>query len=496
MTDVVKISLLNQTYIKIDCDLGILYELESLFTFEVPGAKFHPKVKLGIWDGKIRLLSVSKRTLYAGLHDILVDKCESLGYAVISMVDQKDVDITPEEIFSFVNGLDLHSNSSQIRFRDYQYHAVYTALRNCRQTLLSPTASGKSAIIYAITRYLTEQEKRVIIIVPTVQLVTQLFGDFRDYSSANGFDVLGNAHNVTSGKEKTSKKLVTISTWQSVFKCDVHFWNSFDCIIVDECHLASAASLTGILEKSSNVKYRLGFTGSLDNSKTNKLVIQGLFGPITKVTTTRELIDSGHLSDIDIKSIVLTYSTDTKKLCSHLDYQKEVDFLVSHERRNKFIRNLALSLTGNTLILYTLVEKHGDVLYRLLSEKIDDRPLSYVHGGIDAEDRELVREIIAKNDASITLASVGTFSTGINAPRINNIIFASPTKSVVRVLQSLGRGLRKSDNKTKVVVYDIGDLLYKNKTKQNHTYTHLAERLKIYASQEFTYKITEVPIEQ
>jgi len=266
-------------------------------------------------------------------------------------------------------------------------------------------------------------------------------------------------------------------------------------VVAANCHQAKATEIGKLLEKATGVAYRHGFTGSLDNSKTNQLVIQGLFGAITKVASTRELIDAGHLADISLKCIVLKYNKESASLVKHMDYQKEIDFIVSHDKRNKFICNLAMSLKGNTLILYTLVEKHGDVLHKMLQEKVGDRQLCYVHGGVDAEDRDEVRRIIADADDAIALASVGTFSTGTNIPRLHNLIIASPTKSVIRVLQSLGRGLRLAKDKSIVNVYDISDLIHKTKAKQNYTYTHLIERLHIYTKEEFNYKITEVPIE-
>jgi superfamily II DNA or RNA helicase len=493
----VRITKQDEVYLRIDCDLEILYELEPAFTFEVPGAKFSPKFKMKIWDGKIRLLSIYKRQLYVGLHDALCKKISDLGYSFESNVEDVDNQITPEKLFNYVQDLKLHTQGKVLDFRDYQYDAIHTALKYKRQTILSPTASGKSAIIYTITRWLLEDDMKVLIIVPTTQLVYQMIGDFKDYSHYNGWDADKNCHVIMAGKDKISTKNVCISTWQSLQKDRVSSdWvNQFGCIIVDECHQAKATEIGKLLEKATSVKYRLGFTGSLDNSKTNKFVIQGLFGPITKVITTRELIDAGHLSDIYIKCLVLKYNKDSASLVKHMDYQKEIEFLVSHEKRNRFITNLAVSLKGNTLILYTLVEKHGDVLYNLLKEKVGDRELCYVHGGVDAEERDEVRRIMETSNDAITLASAGTFSQGVNIRRLHNIIFASPTKSVVRVLQSLGRGLRKASDKDLVNVYDISDMIHKSKTKQNYTYTHLIERLRIYTDQQFNYKIIEVQIE-
>jgi superfamily II DNA or RNA helicase len=192
---------------------------------------------------------------------------------------------------------------------------------------------------------------------------------------------------------------------------------------------------------------------------------------------------------------MLTYNDDSKKLVKNMDYQHEIDFLVSHEKRNKFIRNLALSLKGNTLILFTLVEKHGDELNKLLSEKTENR-LHYIHGGIEAEVRNEVREIVENSNDAIVLASVGVFSTGVNIKRLHNIIFASHTKSVIRVLQSLGRGLRKAHDKSNVTVFDISDRIVNLKSRRNFTYVHFIERLRIYASEDFNYTITELPIER
>jgi superfamily II DNA or RNA helicase len=496
MTEKVTITKLNEVFIHLECDIGILYELEPMYTFEVPGWRFTPKGRAGIWDGKIKLLQAHRRVLHAGLHNDLCKKIESLGYIVDSRVDREDESITPEEIVNYVKALNLHSKGTPIEARDYQYHAIYTALKQRRQTILSPTGSGKSAIIYCCTRYILDNvEGKVLIIVPTTQLVHQMIGDFTDYASQDEYDIEEDTHYIMSGREKDDDKRIYVSTWQSIYKMDKSWYSQFDAIICDEVHLAKALSISSILEKCINVQYRLGFTGSLDNSKTNQLVIQGHFGPITKVTTTRELIDDGHLSEISIKCLLMKYNSESAKMVKHMDYQKEIDFIISHDKRNKFIRNLALSLTGNTLILYTYVEKHGDVLYEMLQQKVGDRPLFYVHGGVEAESRDEVRHITEMSDNAIIVASAGTFSTGVNIRRLHNIIFASPTKSVVRVLQSIGRGLRKADDKNKVVVYDIADQIHKTKSKQNYTYNHFVERLRIYVSQEFTYKITEVNIE-
>lgn len=501
--EILKIKKYNEVYLRIDCeDVGVLYELAETMTFDVPGAKFTPAFKMKAWDGKIRLYQLGKKLIYVGLLDQVKEFCKARGYqyefeesAVYGMPGQI-TNIQPEDVKMFVDDLNIHSKGNKLEVRDYQYMAIYHALKNKRRTILSPTGSGKSLIQYCLTRYYLESDLKVLIIVPTTSLVNQMKSDFADYASETDWDVEENIHIIMGGYEKRTNKNVVISTWQSLYKMPNQFFNSFDVICIDEVHLAKATSLTGIMEKATDVQYRYGFTGSLDNSKTNQLVIQGLFGSITKVTSTKKLIDEGHLADLNIKCLVLQYNNDSKALVKHMDYHKEIDFIVSHERRNKFITNLALSLEGNTLILYTLVEKHGDVLNKMIDGKIGDRKLFYVHGGVEADEREQVRHITEESNNAIILASVGVFSTGVNIKRLHNIIFASPTKSVIRVLQSLGRGLRKAHDKTSVNIFDISDSIVKSKTKTNFTYNHFKERLGIYTRESFDYSIIEVQIEK
>lgn len=488
----------DESYLQVlSDDRGVFHELEDAFKFEVPGAKFNPKVKMKVWDGFIRLFSVHTQKIYFGLHDKVLKKLEELGYEVDSDIKDSQANITPEEVIEFVKSLNLHSRGKPIEVRDYQLHAIYSALKYKRKTLLSPTGSGKSLIIYCILRYLLKQETKgkKLIVVPNTTLVVQLAKDFIDYSSHNGFKVSENLHSISSGIDKTNNAPIFLSTWQSIFRLNSSWFNQFDAVMVDECHQAKATSLTGIMEKCTKVPYRIGLTGSLDNSKTNTMVIEGLFGSVLRVASTKSLMEEGHLAKINLKCILLNYSKSSGAMVKHLDYQKEIDFITSHEKRNKFICNLAATLKGNTLILFTLVDKHGAVLHEMLKKKVDPNRVHYIHGGVDKDDRDAVREVIENSTDSITLASSGTFSTGTNVRKLNNIIFAAPTKSIIRVLQSLGRGLRLADGKTHINVYDLADVIYKTKTKQNHTFKHLVERLKIYTAEEFEYKLVEVKLE-
>jgi len=264
-------------------------------------------------------------------------------------------------------------------------------------------------------------------------------------------------------------------------------------VIGDEAHQFKAKSLTAIMEKCTEAKYRMGTTGTLDGTQTHQLVLEGLFGPVHKVTTTKDLIDSNQLAKLDIKMLLLKYKEEHCKEISKLKYQDEIDFIVRYTPRNNFISNLALDQDGNTLVLFNYVEKHGKPLHNILNEKLKGkkRRLFYVSGETDVDTRESVRSITEKENDAIIVASLGTFSTGINIRNLHNIIFASPSKSQIRVLQSIGRGLRKSDRDTQV--FDIADDLHW-KTKKNYTLNHAAERIKIYSKEKFDYELFEINI--
>jgi superfamily II DNA or RNA helicase len=265
-------------------------------------------------------------------------------------------------------------------------------------------------------------------------------------------------------------------------------------VIGDEAHNFKAKSLTAILEKCINAKYRIGTTGTLDGTQTHQLVLEGLFGPVHQVTTTKKLIDAQSLSELDINVLILKYNDELCRAMAKASYQQELDFIVQYEARNNFITNLALDQTGNTLVLFNYVDKHGKPLHSLLQKKIKkDRKLFYVSGETDVDTRESVREITEKEKDAIIVASLGTFSTGINIRNLHNIIFASPSKSQIRVLQSIGRGLRKSEDGRGTKLYDIADDLHW-KNKKNYTLQHAAERIKIYAKEKFTYKLYDINI--
>jgi hypothetical protein len=481
--DKIEIEKHDEVYVKVKTEPSVMMELSEFFTFDVPGAKFMPAYRNKVWDGKVRLLSPMTGLLYAGLVKYVEEFCNKRKYELEYLSDFSSENFSVKEAKEFIEKL-----KPTMQPRDYQIDAFVHAVRERRSLLLSPTASGKSFIIYLLVRYYA---KRTLIIVPTTSLVSQLASDFADY----GFDSNRFVHRVFAGQDKGSTKPITITTWQSIYKLPKEFFSNFDVVIGDEAHLFKAKSLTSILTKLSGTRYRFGFTGTLDGTQTHRLVLEGLFGPVRKVITTSELIDKKHLADFKIKAIVLSYPDEVRKMISRAsDYQAEMDYIVRCEVRNKFIRNLTLSLEGNTLLLFQFVEKHGKILYNNLIKEAGDRNIFFVSGEVDGEVREDIRKIVEDETNAIIVASFGTFSTGVNIKNLHNIIFSSPSKSRVRNLQSIGRGLRKSETKSSSTLYDIADDM-SWKSKKNYTLLHFMERIKTYNEEKFNYKIYKVTLD-
>ena len=485
MSDVI-LHKLNEAYIKVECEKSISQELSSYFSFRVPGYQFVPAYKNKLWDGFIRLYDLRTNQIYHGLVPYIEKFCAERNYT-----SEINSEISITESFSLVEAVDfVRTLDLPHEIRDYQLNAFVQAVRNRRILLLSPTASGKSLILYVILRWLQESDyKRGLLIVPTTSLVEQMYTDFKSY----GYDSEEYCHRQYSGKEKHTNKLLTITTWQSIYKNDADYFEQFDFVMGDEAHQFKAKSLTTILSGCTNAKYRIGTTGTLDGTQTHRLVLEGLFGPVYKATTTSELIDKGQLASFKIKCLILKHNEAVCKQARDWDYNTEIDYIVQNPARNEFIRNLALSLNGNTLILFQFVEKHGKDLYTIIKDSVKDRHVFFVFGGTDVEVRESVRAITEKERDAIIVASYGTFSTGVNIRNLHNIIFASPSKSRIRNLQSIGRGLRKGDNKEEAVLFDIADDFRIGKFV-NYTLKHFIERVKIYDDEKFNYKFYNIEL--
>jgi len=476
----------NEVYLTVNSEPHVHRELADYFSFELPEAKFLKRQpRFRYWDGMIHLYSPATGELYNGLLPHLKQWCKERRYQIkyesndwYGDVEEPNQLVSPGGVKVFMDKI------SKYKPRDYQYNTVYQALKNNRGLFLSPTGSGKSLMIYSIVRYYVATGKKILLVVPTTSLVEQMIKDFKDY----GWGADDYCHTIYSGKDKNTDKPVIISTWQSIYKFPKRYFDDIDCVIGDEAHLFKSKSLTGIMTKLHNAKYRFGFTGTLDGSKTHKWVLEGLFGACEKVTKTDDLIKKGYLSNFRIKVLV----------CKHeyqpfADFHSEMEYIVTHQKRNNLIKNLVSDISGNTLVLFNYVEKHGEPLYELINSSVgNDRKVFFVHGGTDIEDREAVRIITEKEDNAVIIASYGTFSTGINIKRLHNIIFASPSKSRVRNLQSIGRVLRKGEGKDIATLYDIADDI--SGRRENYTLKHLYERIAIYQEENFKYETIKVDL--
>jgi len=475
-----RISKKNEVYLLLeDLQPSEQQELAEYFTFEVPGAKFMPMYRNRMWDGKIRLFSPASGEIYVGLLDYVKEYCNknNISYIVEEGVDDAR-DVMGSVVRGFVKSLKPKSRGKSLKIRDYQLEAVQLALSRNRALIVSPTASGKSLVIYSLVRYYQMAGERTLILVPTTSLVEQMYSDFEDYGWSPGTY----CQKIYQGHDRKVSKDVVISTWQSLYKMPKSYFEQFGVVIGDEAHMFKAKSLTGIMTKMHNTKYRFGFTGTLDGTLTHRLVLEGLFGKAEKVVSTKELMDKKSLAQLKIKCIILKHLNIREKF----SYAEELDYIVADEKRMDFVCNLLRHLNGNTLCLFQLVEKHGKIIY----DRIGKDSAFFVYGGTSTEHREEIRGLVETHTNSITIASYGTFSTGINIRNIHNIVLASPSKSKIRVLQSIGRGLRTSESKDSVLIFDIADDL----GKDNYTLRHFTERLNIYNEEQFDYEISKVKL--
>lgn len=484
MTEVIRVSKFNDVHIKLHCDSGIAFELGEYFTFNVPGAKFSLQFKNKVWDGKIRLFHTMRGTLYAGLLGSVITFANDRGYQ-IEYDNPNDFaeDVFPEKAaLEFIKTLEL-----PYEVRDYQLDAFIHAVRKKRALLVSPTASGKSLMIYLLATLLVE--KKILIIVPNVGLVNQLAADFIEYGCPEDF-----IHKIFSGQEKDTGAFFTITTWQSIYDLPKKWFDKYGVVIGDEAHQFKAKCLVSIMEKLIDCQYRYGFTGTLDGTLTNKLVLEGLFGPVKQVTTTAKLMAAGTVADLKIKSLVLSYNEEMRQMFAKTkpDYKSELQYIVQSNARNNFLINLTSSLDKNTLLLFNYVQ-HGRILYDNIKALNPKRDVFFVYGKVEGEEREEIRKYVKTCNDAIIVASYKTFSTGINIPNLHNVIFGSPSKSRIRVLQSIGRGLRTSEDKLTAVLYDVADDL-SWKSFKNHTIRHFSERVQMYNQEKFEYKIYTIKL--
>ena len=488
---------LNETFLLISCERHIAQELNEFFAFQVPGFQFMPQYRNKMWDGKIRLFNIKTQQLYMGLYDHLMKFALQRHYLVKSDVVSVTATsgLSDENIADFFTALNLHCKNKPIIPRDYQIESFKHCVKKERALLLSPTSSGKSLVIYSLIRWHQNflAKDKILILVPTTNLVSQMYNDFKDYSSHDKWDGEGQCHMIYSGRDKKTDKQIIISTWQSLFRLPAQYFQQFGMVVGDEAHLCNATSLKGILEKMISCRYRFGTTGTLTESKTHQFVLEGLFGKVYKAVTSKQLMKDKHISDLKIQCLLMQYPDVERDSQKKSTYKEEIDFIVSHTKRNNFICNLALDQKGNTLILFNYVEKHGKVLKKMMETKANGRDIFFIAGETDVDERESIRAVTEDCKDAVIIASSGVLSTGVNIKNLQSLIFAHPYKAKIRNLQSIGRILRLDDKNNKAVLYDIVDDLHWKK-RDNYGLKHWRERVKIYADEKFDYNFQQVTI--
>jgi superfamily II DNA or RNA helicase len=467
MNDKVIISKLNEVYIKIKCEPSIAYELRDAFSFKVENYFFMPAFKAGIWDGSVRLFNILTGCIYAGLQKQIEEFCKERNYEIEYTYDTSFTKISLVDIQEFIKTLKLPFEPHK-----HQMEAFLYAVESKRALLISPTGSGKTLLDFLLIKYFN---KKSLIIVPTTNLVTQLYSDFIEY----GMDE-NSMYKVYAGQDKNTNKQIICSTWQSLVKMPKSYFEQFELVIGEEADGFEAKSLTSIMTKLVNCSYRFGVTGTLKGTQINQLVLEGLFGPIKTVATTSELMNKKILSDLKINVLVLNYSEKEKKV--KRNYITEIDFILSHLKRNEFIKNLALSREGNTLVLFQFIEKHGRPLYEQILKDAGERPVFFVWSEIKGDDRDQIRKLVENQTNAIIIAS-SVFVRGVNIKSLKHLISTSPTKARRTVLQAIGRTLRRSKTKSEAILYDVVDNL-----GNNYALQHYIERSKIYMEENFQVK--------
>lgn len=472
------ITKLDEVWMRIDSDEDTLNDIYEHFSFFVPNYQFMPAFKYTEWDGKIHLFDRGTNKMEIGLLRRLI---AFIGDADIDPKLQPEEEMSQEEAEAYVATLNL---PDYIQVDDYQYDAFLTCINKRRSFIISPTGSGKSLEIYLTAHYLNQKYGyKTLIIVPTTSLTTQMVEEFVEYNNGEPVD----AHSISAGVDKNVDATYTVSTWQSIGKIPAaarkKWMNKFDVIIGDEGHTFNGKTLTGIMQQTDKVEYKFGFTGTLHDSKVDELQLNAMFGSIKQVVTTEELQKRGRLTKIEIKALKFQYPVELCQLMSkNKDYDKEIDFIEASAARLKKVGNLALSTNKNTLVLFRHIE-HGNKIYEYIRTRTNRR-IFLINGSTKKKIRDEFRAIVEKEEDAIIVASYGVLSTGVNIKNLHYIIFASPYKSKIKVLQSIGRGLRLHASKSVLVLFDlVDDLSYRN--KKNFGVKHYVERYKLYLAEMF-----------
>lgn len=487
MADII-IRKINEVYLQIECVKQIAGELREHFSYYAANYQHDPRVKNRVWDGKFYLFNYRDQTIYKGLYNAIVEFAQTRSYSIQTEYQWVDNGITKDDVLKLYNRFDpIHE------IWESQLDSIHYALAHKNVLIKSPTSSGKSLISYNLALILKGLGP-VIIIVPTVNLVEQLYKDFHDYSTKNGIDVDAMVHRIYAGQDKETDKPVTISTWQSIYEQPPEYFHRFHTVIGDECHRFKAKSLKTILEATQNAVYRIGMTGSLDGKEVNEMILTGLFGPILQVTTSYEMIQDGKATPMTVKLRLMEYDDvkAPKPKPKETIYAKQKEWLLANEKRNRYIVDCLEEGEGNKLVLFNLIE-HGKELYKLIKSKYGEDRVFYIDGKVSIAKRELIRSTLDGMNNAILVATYGTYSEGMNVPSIHHVYSTLPERSQVRILQSIGRVLRLRKGKTESTMWDFADKFHWN-GRLNMGYGQYESRVKLYLEQKYPIEYKEIRI--
>lgn len=373
-----------------------------------------------------------------------------------------------------------------LQYRDYQESSIIAALKQGRGVTLIPTAGGKTLICAGLIESLRENIKDpsalTLVIVPTLQLVEQTSEDFISYGLTK----------VTkwSGDNKPNSDANIIVAGSQILlsdKTDLSILNDVKILLVDECHILRRGNQINKVLNFIKSPFKFGFTGTLPPSEIDQWNIIGKLGPITYEQKTDTLKKQTYVSNFRIVILNIKHENKPRIVSNPLapteGYNTELEFLINNDRRNQIICKLAHKLQQNTLIMADRIN-HGEILLNELN-RITNKPVYFIRGATEVEDREKIRNLMDKRDDVIVIAISKIFSTGINIPNLHNIIFASAGKAKIKIMQSIGRALRLHPTKKMASIFDIAD-------NTKYGIIHLKERKKLYQIENYEYSEKEL----
>lgn len=487
MHDTISIHSFNNTFLKIHSDnKGILDELSDRFSFDVDGAKYAQSFKDHKWDGKIKLFRRVSGTIYKGLlsHVVKFAIDNNYKYIIDPLLIDELKENTQFDAEAFIKSLNIQN----IIPYEFQIKTIEEIIKKKRKLILSPVNSGKSYIIYCVLRwYLQNLDQKILILLPSVDLILQMMEDFKKFCP--DFDIESHIHQIYQGQEKDSDKQVYISTWQSLNGQKRKYFLKFGAVVGDEVHELSASVAKHIIECCINAKYKIGLTGTVKDVEMNLLTLEGLTGKLLKVTTTKKMIEQKRSSNLTIKCVMLKHSEFTRKANKSLTYHEEQSFIMNDANRNKIITSLAKNIKNENILILTQYIDHTRILQKLLENS--GKKVFVITGETE---KDLIIEKKMETELSndiVIIATYGKFQRGISIKNLQHLIFATGSKSFIRVWQSIGRILRLDGRTDTCTLWDlIDDFSYGG--EKNYLLKHFIERIKIYKSEGFDFILKKI----